>query len=76
MSEILTEPGIIWQQLSVPGWYGTGERRIEITSASAVWHHSTLPVVPVRSVLIRDPENRCTPPVRAAVEGIALCAEA
>ncbi|TXM96206.1 transposase, partial [Methylobacterium sp. WL64] len=71
LSKILTEPATLWQQVSVPGWYGTGERRIEITSASAVWHHSGLPVVPVRWVLIRDPENHfepqallCTDPVR------------
>ncbi|WP_246688249.1 transposase [Methylobacterium sp. WL120] len=71
LSKILTEPATIWQQVSVPGWYGTGERRIEITSASAVWHHSGLPVVPVRWVLIRDPENHfqplallCTDPAR------------
>ena len=71
LSKILTDPGTVWQQVSVPGWYGTGERRIEITSASAVWHHSGLPVVPVRWVLIRDPENHfepqallCTDPAR------------
>ena len=44
--------------LVVPGWYGAGERRIEIASATAVWRHSGLPVVPIRWVLIRDPEHR------------------
>jgi hypothetical protein len=55
----------------VPGWYGAGERTIEITSATAVWRHGGLPVVPIRWVLIRDPENRfapqallCTDPLR------------
>jgi hypothetical protein len=71
LSKILTDPGTVWQQVSVPGWYGTGERRIEITSATAVWHHSGLPGVPIRWVLIRDPENSfepqallCTDPIR------------
>lgn len=71
LSEILTDPDTVWKRVSVPGWYGTGERRIEITSAPAVWHHSGLPVVPIRWVLIRDPENRfapqallCTDPAR------------
>lgn len=71
MSKILTDSGTIWQQVSVPGWYGMGERRIEIASATAVWHHGGLPVVPIRWVLIRDPENRfepqallCTDPAR------------
>ena len=71
LSKILIDPGTLWQQVSVPGWYGMGERKIEITSATAVWHHSGLPGVPIRWVLIRDPENRfepqsllCTDPAR------------
>ena len=39
-----------------PGWYGAGERTIEITSATAVWRHGGLPVVP-----IRDPLDRFAP---------------
>ena len=42
----------------VPGWYGARERRVEIASGTAVWRHSGLPVVPIRWVLIRDPEHR------------------
>ena len=47
--------------MQVIGWYGAGERTIEIASATAVWRHSGLPVVPIRWVLIRDPENRFAP---------------
>ena len=61
LSKILIDPGTLWQQVSMPGWYGMGERRIEITSATAVWHHSALPAVPIRWVPIRDPENRFEP---------------
>lgn len=75
LSKILIDPGTLWQQVSVPGWYGMGERRIEITSATAVWHHSGLPAVPIRWVLIRDPENRfepqsllCTDPARDSTQ--------
>ena len=38
-----------------------GERTIEIASATAVWRHGGLPVVPIRWVLVRDPEKRCAP---------------
>ena len=55
----------------MPGWYGAGERTIEIASATAVWRHAGLPVVPIRWVLIRDPQHRfapqallCTDPAR------------
>jgi hypothetical protein len=47
-----------WQRLLVPGWYGEGNRVIEVCSRTAVWYHTGLPPVPIRWVLIRDPEKR------------------
>ena len=71
LSEVLATKGTRWQTVHVPGWYGAGERTIEIASATAVWQHAGLPVVPIRWVLIRDPLNRfapqallCTDPAR------------
>jgi hypothetical protein len=61
LSEVLVDKSTSWQALVVPGWYGAGERTIEIASAPAVWRHSGLPVVPIRWVLIRDPEHRFAP---------------
>ena len=55
----------------MPGWYGEGERAVEVSSGTAVWHHGGLPVVPIRWVLLRDPRRRfdpqallCTDPAR------------
>jgi hypothetical protein len=48
-------------QVTVPGWYGEGERIIELCSATAVWRHAGLPVVPIRWVLLRDPQRRFEP---------------
>ena len=45
----------------VQGWYGEGERLVEISSQTAVWRHGGMPVVPIRWVLIRDPQQRFTP---------------
>ena len=47
-----------WQRLTVPGWYGEGDRVIEICSRTAVWYHTGLLPVPIRWVLIRDPLQR------------------
>jgi hypothetical protein len=41
--------------------YGEGERRIELTTGTALWHHSGMPVVPIRWVMVRDPEGRFQP---------------
>lgn len=61
LSERLTDPGTLWQPVSLPGWYGMGDRMTEVAGATAVWHHSGLPAVPIRWVLIRDPNNRFEP---------------
>jgi hypothetical protein len=36
LSEVLTDESTSWQALVVPGWYGAGERLIEIASATTV----------------------------------------
>ena len=78
LSKVIADGSTSWQALVVPGWYGAGERTIEITSATAVWRHAGLPVVPIRWVLIRDPEDRfapqallCTDPAREAAQIVA-----
>jgi DDE family transposase len=47
-----------WKRLTVQEWYGEKKRQIEITSATAVWTHSGQPVVPIRWVIVRDPQKR------------------
>jgi hypothetical protein len=61
LAEILVAESTPWQRVSVPGWYGARERTIAITSATAIWRHGGLPIVPIRWVLIRDPEHRFAP---------------
>lgn len=38
-------------------WYGGVERAVEIVSETAVWYSAGLPAVPLRWVLIRDPQG-------------------
>ncbi len=61
LSEVLTDPGTSWKCVTVTGWYGGGERVVEISTATAVWRHSGMPVVPIRWVLVRDPLGRFEP---------------
>ena len=61
LAQVLAAKSTHWRSVHVPGWYGAGERMIEIASATAVWQHGGLPVVPIRWVLIRDPLNRFAP---------------
>jgi hypothetical protein len=75
LAAVLTAATTHWQRVRVPGWYGEGDRLIEFCSATAVWHHAGLPVVPLRWVLLRDPLGRfdpqallCTDPTREPLQ--------
>lgn len=61
LRDVLLAGGTSWQSARVKGWYGAGERAIEIASGTAVWRHAGLPMVPIRWVLIHDPEGPFAP---------------
>jgi hypothetical protein len=61
LAAVLADKTTQWQRLTVPGWYGEGDRIVEICSDTAVWYHAGLPVVPIRWVLLRDPCRRFDP---------------
>jgi hypothetical protein len=50
-----------WRTVNIAHWYGEGERRVQFTSDTAIGYHSGKPVVPIRWVLIRDPERQFAP---------------
>ena len=51
------DPNTTWTPITVADCYGEGERIVEVASATAVWHSTGLPAVPLRWVLIRDPQE-------------------
>jgi hypothetical protein len=57
LSQRVSDPETPWQPLQVPFWYGERNRVLQIVSDTAVWHHPGAPVVPLRWVLIRDPQG-------------------
>lgn len=61
LSEVLASSNTGWQRVTVPGWYGEGERLVDICSDTAVWRHGGMPIVPIRWVLVRDPFDRFDP---------------
>jgi DDE superfamily endonuclease len=60
LSEVADDPTTVWEPATIVNWYG-GRRTVEIASKTAVWYSTGLPAVPVRWVLIRDPEVRFKP---------------
>jgi hypothetical protein len=49
-----------WRRFQVTGWYGRGERLVEIVSGTAIWHHPGR-LVPIRYVLVRDVAGELKP---------------
>jgi DDE superfamily endonuclease len=68
LRHVLNNPTTSWQRLRVPSWYGEGDRVIEVCTQTAVWYHTGLPPVPLRWVLIRDPQQ-CFDPQGLALYG-------
>ena len=58
LREVLEDEETVWQTVTVDDWYGQGPTQVEITSDIAVWYHSGMPAVPIRWVLIRDPNGQ------------------
>src|SRR5262247_403833 len=61
LARLAAAPTTPWELVTVAPWYGQKERRVHLTSATAVWYHSGLPPVPVRWGLIRDPAGKFGP---------------
>ena len=57
LSEVAQDPTTVWKPTTIANWYGSGERMVELASETAVWYSTGLFAVPVRWVLIRDPEG-------------------
>jgi hypothetical protein len=60
LAERLVNPKTRWRRLRVNGWYGRGERLVEIVTGTALWHHPGR-LVPIRYVLVRDVEGELRP---------------
>jgi hypothetical protein len=57
LSVVAEDPATTWSPITVAEWYGGEERTIEMSSNTAVWYSTGLPAVPLRWVLIRDPQG-------------------
>jgi hypothetical protein len=58
LSVVAEDPSTFWKPAKIANWYGSGDRMVEITSNTAVWYSTGLFAVPVRWVLIRDPQEK------------------
>ncbi len=60
LRERLADPATAWHRTRVKGWYGQSARELDVVSGTALWHHPGMQV-PIRWVLVRDPEGEKEP---------------
>lgn len=61
LSEVLSDPATQWQTMTVAQWYGRRERTLEVSTGTCLWFHYGKSAVPIRWVLVRDPEQKLKP---------------
>jgi hypothetical protein len=61
LSVVAEDPKTVWKPTRIADWYGSEDRTVEIASETAVWYSTGLFAVPIRWVLIRDPEGGFEP---------------
>jgi len=69
------DPATAWAAVAVAHWYGQGARTVAVASDTAIWYHTGRPPVPVRWVLIRDPEGRFATQARRCTDLAATPAQ-
>jgi DDE superfamily endonuclease len=61
LQQVLDSTDTLWRSVTLPRWYSQGQRRVQVVSGTGVWYHKGMPVVPLRWVLIRDPDGKFAP---------------
>jgi len=50
-----------WQRIQLSHWYQQKDRPVMVLTGTAVWYHASMPVIPLRWVLVRDPKGQFEP---------------
>jgi hypothetical protein len=58
LSQVLADEATVWQAVMLARWYGASAREVEIATGTCLWYHAGLAAVPIRWVLVRDPEEK------------------
>jgi DDE superfamily endonuclease len=61
LCSLVADPKLTWQRCRISLWYGRTDRRVEIASGTAIWHHNGMAPVPIRWLLVRDPTGEFEP---------------
>lgn len=61
LSQVLADAATVWTRVTVSFWYGRSDVELEFVTGTALWYYKGNPAVPIRWVLVRDPQGRLQP---------------
>jgi len=67
LTQVLKSPHTHWRTIMVRNWYGEPWRSVEVATGTALWYSKGI-AVPIRWVLIRDPEGKFEPQALLSTE--------
>lgn len=59
-AQVLHDPNTVWTEVALT-WYDGQVRTMQVTSATAVWFHIGKAPLPIRWLLVRDPQAKYAP---------------
>lgn len=57
LQQRLTDAATVWTTITIPLWYGVSNKKMLLASGTALWYHSGMKPVPIRWVLLKDPDD-------------------
>lgn len=61
-TDYLKDSALVWQEIEVE-WYGGRRKKLQIYTGTGLWYAFGIPPLPIRWVLIKDPNNKFDPVV-------------
>lgn len=74
LNQRAADPTTVWQEVTVP-WYGGTVRTVEVVTGVAVWRVPKQAPLPLRWVIVRDPQGKFAPQYLFATDVDALAAQ-
>jgi hypothetical protein len=63
LKAVLASKTTIWTTVVVSQWYNAPQRKLQTATGTALWYKAGIPLVPIRWVLVRDPQGEHAPAV-------------
>ena len=68
LSKRLLDSNTIWRQVRFSQWYNQKNKLMLVTSGTAIWYRAGKPAVPIKWVIVRDPDDKMDPFVIACTD--------